>query len=232
MTRSPTNSLIVTRLEPELLKNPTIIADLLGSRSFTVELVFLPKFARYIIICASSQVASQVRHFLEENLESRAQISFSIKDNRLALLEDQLWLLRSEENDPTTYLELPLEDGTRRFLISPPLSPHSEWDDFEKEEEGPNTKAVYSPQELSHLLWDRFGGFESSRVRRFDIDSDNSEDDVDESEDDASYVDISEKPQVLFEDIHNGVPAIVVDSVKNQKKGVKQPLPKTAMPPM
>lgn len=232
MTRPPSNSLIITKLDPTLLENPTAIADLLAPRKFNVELVFLPKFARYIIISVSPLVAAQIRDFLVQKLGSKAHVSYSIRDNRLEILDDDLWLLKTEKGHSTAFLELPLEDGSRRFLILPPLSPHAEWDDYNKEEDGPNQKAVYSPQELSHLLWDRFGGFDSSKVRRFDIDSDNSEEGNTSEDDQKDYVDISTQPQVLFEDIHNGVPAIVVDSVKNQKKGQNPPLPKTYMPPV
>lgn len=231
MTRAPTNSLILTKLDHLLLADPQILVDLLVSRNFNVELVFLPKFARFIVVCGSGLVAAQVRESLIDNLKNMLSVSYSIKDNRLEILDDHLWLLESEKGDPT-YLELPLEEGTRRFLILPPLSPHSEWSDYGKEEEGPNKKAVYSPQELSHLLWDRFGGFDSSTVKRFNVEeSDDDEDENGTTPLDTDYVDISKAPEVLFEDIHSGVPAIVVDSVRNQKKGHKPPLPKTAMPP-
>lgn len=221
MPRQPTNSLILTKLDPRLVDDPDSVAVLLASRSFNVELVFLRKFLRFIIVCASPLVASIVREFLSAELGSKAQVGYSIRDNTLRLLEDQLWALQAEKQD---YLELPLEEGSRRFLILPPLSPQSEWDDYHKEEDGPNTKAVHSPDELSHLLWDRLGGFDSGVVRRFHLDSD------DESEADEE-VDIAAQPQLLFEDIENGVPAIVVDSVSNQGKKIKGRLPKTAIPP-
>lgn len=217
MTRQPTNTLIITRLCPEILSNTNSIVDLLASRNYNVELVALPKFERYIVICPSATVATHVRDFLKDSLPPHTIISFSIKDNALGILHDDLWCLQ----DTTTYLELPLQEGSRRFLISPPLSPHSEWEDFGKEEEGPNKKAVYSAEELSHLLWDRFGGFDSSHVRKFY---------ADEDEDDQS-IDISDKPHILFEDISNGVPAIVLDSVTNQARTSTKPLPKTALPP-
>lgn len=229
MTRPPTNSLILTKVDQSLLENPQIIVDLLASRNFNVELVFLPKFARFIVVCESGLIAAHVRDFLVQTLNSKLSISYSMKDNRLAILEDHLWLLDSENAD-TSYLELPLEEGTRRFLILPPLSPHTEWSDYGKEEEGPNKKAIYSPQELSHLLWDRFGGFDSSTVKRFDVED--SEADEEGSKGlDLDYVDISNGPEILFEGLDSGVPAIVVDSVRNQKKGQKPPLPKTSMPP-
>lgn len=220
MARTPTNTLILTKLSPELLRDPQTLVQLLVSRNFNVELVTLPKFERYLVICASPVVAMQVREHLAAELGNKIQIGFSLKDNHLALLEDELWCIQGEKD----YLELPLQEGSRRFLILPPLSPHSEWEDFGREEEGPNTKAVYSPEDLSHLLWDRFGGFDSSKVRKFYND---------DSEDEDETIDISDKPHILFEDIDNGVPAIVVDSVTNQvKRSPKIPFLRTSMPPL
>lgn len=220
MTRTPTNSLIIHRLDPQLLTDPDYLARLIASRNFNLELVHLPKFQRYILVCASATVATEVKAFLSSELATKAVVDYCIKDNPSLTLQNDLWCLQSDDLD---YLELPLEDGTRRFLILPPLSPHTEWDDYHKTEEGPNKQSVYSPEELSHLLWDRLGGFDSSRVRRFQLDDIDNEIDAEEK-----CFDIS-NPQVLFENIDNDVPAIVVDSVKNQ--GPRMSMPKTAMPP-
>lgn len=223
MHRSPTNTLIVTKLDKALQLDPDVVAQLLASRNFCVELVYLPKFLRYIIICASPLVAAMVREFLGPALGSRAHVSYSIRDNHLKLLEEDLWAVQTDKTD---YLELPSEEGSRRFLILPPLSPQSEWNDYHKEEEGPNAKSIYSPEKLSHLLWDRLGGFDSGVVRRFQL-----EEDDENSDDEDGAIDISSEPQILFENIDNGVPAIVVDSVTNQGKKAKGRLPKTAIPP-
>lgn len=217
-----TNSLILTNLQSSLLEDPSSVVELIAKRNFNVELVALRKFQRIIIVCPSPAVASALRDFLLESLRPCPRISFSIKDNHLRLLEDDLWALQSEAID---FLELPLDEGSRRFLILPPLSPQNEWNDYGKSEDGPNTKSVYSPADLSHLLWDRLGGFDSSHVRRFADD-----DDSDESDQESSVFDISTKPEVLFEDIDNGVPAIVVDKVKN-RGGKAPPLPRTTIPP-
>lgn len=221
MPRKPTNTLIVSRLPDSLKNDPQVLVDLLAAQSLQVELISLPKFERYIIICGTMALAIYVRDYLSSSLEKGISIGFSLKDNHLRLLEDENWTLKAED---TQFLELPLEEGSRRFLILPPLSPQSEWDDYHKVEEGPNEKAIYSPDELSHLLWDRFGGFDSSHVRRYQ------EDESDDEE--GELLDIKQQPEVLFENIDNGVPAIVVDSVRNQKSKRTPPLPKTAMPPM
>ncbi|KAL6670353.1 calcineurin inhibitor [Candidozyma auris] len=207
MPRQPTNTLIVSRLSGEAKENPAVLAGFLAEQGIQVELVSLPKLERYIIICGTL-------------------IDFSLKDNHSAILGEENWALKAAD---TQYLELPSESGSRRFLISPPLSPQGEWNDYDKVEEGPNQTAVYSPEELSHLLWDRFGGFDSTHVKKY---KEESEDEEEEIENDGEVYDISQQPQVLFENIDNGVPAIVVDSVRHQKSRRTPPLPKTAMPPM
>lgn len=224
--KEPTNSLILRNLDPELLNDTRKLVQLISMRHFNVELVSLPKFGRVIIICSSSQVAAELRDYLQEGLGQRAKISYSMRDNTLRLLDDGLWALTSQD---TEYLELPLEDGSRRFLILPPLSPQNEWDDFDKAEEGPNKKSIYSPSELSHLLWDRLGGFDSSHVRRFQDDESGSDSQAEEDPGEAC-VDISKQPEVLFENIDNGVPAIILDKVRNREAN-KRVIPKTAIPP-
>ncbi|OBA19037.1 hypothetical protein METBIDRAFT_47367 [Metschnikowia bicuspidata var. bicuspidata NRRL YB-4993] len=231
MPRSPTNSLILTNLDASLEGNPEILARDLSYGNFNVELVSLPRFGRIIIICMSAADATSVRDYLTEKLEIKALMSFSIRDNNLRLLDDSLWAV--ETND-VHFLELPLEDGSRRFLILPPLSPHSEWNDFDKAEEGPNKKAVYSPNELTHLLWDRLGGFASSHVRKYQYDENASDHESDLTEirgcEDTVF-DLENKPEILFQDIENGAPAIVIDRVNNQEKAGPGVLPKTAIPP-
>lgn len=224
MPRKPTNSLILTGLEPQLLTNPQEIAQLLAENSYHVELVSLSQFERIIITCASSTVATNLRTFLATNLDPKPKISYSLRDNPLSLLKNDLWAIAA---DSMEFLELPLEEGSRRFLILPPLSPQSEWDDFEKVEEGPNKKSIYSPQELSHLLWDRLGGLQSSQVRRYVEESEN--EGVSEDKDLPQF-NISAQPEVLFERIDNGVPAIVIDKVRHGGSGGSK-IPKTAIPP-
>lgn len=232
--RSPTNTLIVTNVAPAVLADPgDLLRFLANDNAFIIELVSLPKFGRILIICEAHSVATQILHLLQESLAwSLLKISYSIKDNNFTIMENDyinqhntIKDLSIDDSAPMEYLELPMEDGSRRFLISPPLSPPPEWDHWDKVEEGPNTKSVYSPQELSHLLWERLGGLTSNTVRKYQ----------DESEEETDEVDILNKPEVLFQDIKNGVPAIILDTIDNskvKKDENKTPLVKTAMPPL
>ncbi|ODV81780.1 uncharacterized protein CANTADRAFT_3853 [Suhomyces tanzawaensis NRRL Y-17324] len=229
--RSPTNSLIVTNVPPEILADPSQLAGFLAEANHPIELVALNKLERIIIICETSEVATQVKDLLRLSPQWGAMRStYSIKNNELG----DSWLGDSKKNTlpqlesmlfPSTgYLELPQDAHTRRFVISPPLSPPAEWDLWDKVEDGPNQKAVYSPQELSHLLWERLGGFDSSKVRPY---RENEDDDSESGE-----VDIEGKSELLFENIENGSPAIVLDSVKHSGKGEQKTIAKTAMPPI
>lgn len=200
MARRQTNTVIVQGHA----QDPAALAQRLADRGLNVELVALRKFDRCIVICPSSAVAQCVYECVAA---LGAAASYSIRDNRLAVLEGS-WVTKE-----TKYLELPPEEESRRFLISPPLLPHLEWDDYGKSEEGPNMVPVFSAHDLSHLLWKRFGGFDSTEVCKY----------VDES-----VVDISE-PSVLFQDIDNGVPAIVVDVVDERREN-RHELPRTPAP--
>lgn len=84
------------------------------------------------------------------------------------------------------------------------MSPH-DWDHWDKLEEGPNEKAIYSPEDLSSLLWERLGG---NMVRKY--------------QDDSNQV----REEVLYNE--EGVPAIVLD--KSENEVLEEKLPKTSMP--
>ncbi|ABN66659.2 predicted protein [Scheffersomyces stipitis CBS 6054] len=250
--RSATNTLILTHLSDELLGNPQPLVDYISSENnYLVELVSLPRFGRIIIICETSQISTEIAMLLKSSPEwNHIRISYSIKDNKFSIVNQPDMFLAAgnqsqEDSVHVEYLELPSESDSRRFLISPPLSPHSEWDHWDKAEEGPNEKTMYSPQELSHLLWERLGGFDSSIVRKYkdeegEMEIDNiSENEIrtengENTEDDKKY-DLSSQPEILFQNIDNGVPAIVLDSIKNEnlrRQSVKsKTLAKTAMPP-
>lgn len=222
--RKPTNTLILTQVDESLLQDPTPLLEFLSANDHLLELVALPKFQRILLICESTGVATKINDLLKSS-KWGFRITYSIKDNHLTITDHPECL---PQEDKIVYLELPSEVGSKRFLISPPLSPPAEWDHWDKVEDGPNNKAVYSPQELSHLLWERLGGFDSSDIRKYHGD----EEDVDEEE-----VVIMSESEVLFKDIDNGVPAIVLDTMNNRQKGrpantlVKSAIPKTSMPP-
>lgn len=236
MTRKATNSLILTNLGGELKGNPQVIAKFLGSKAIQSELVYLPRFERYIVICPSIKISEETKQLLEEVIGQNAHVSFSLRDNPLSLPCDDSWALKSGPED-MDFLELPLEEGSKRFLILPPLSPQSEWDDYAKVEDGPNKKAIYSPDELAHLLWDRLGGFQSPHIRKFQDDDDDQEkflensNSLKEEQSEVPIYDMITEKSVIFEDLPAGVPAIVVDKVINRGPSPLKSIPKTAIPP-
>ena len=224
--RNPTNTLILTNLGSGILNDPSPLVEFLSKKNYTIELVALPKFGRILVICDITETSQEVLLSLKHSSEwADLGITYSIRDNHWSILGSDADLFASKA-DSKDYLELPLEDGSRRFLISPPLSPPAEWDHWDKVEDGPNAKSVYSPQDLSHLLWERLGGLQSSDVRKYQ------DEEIEENE--YEIRDMKTEPEVLFEDIDNGVPAIVLDTVNNKNKSdalSKKPIAKTSIPP-
>lgn len=218
--RSPTNTLILTNTGDELLNRPQPLMGFLARDKAPAELVALPKFGRLLLVCESAAAAVNVRALLKASEWSYLRISYSLHDNHMTTLDESQLVMEEVE-----YLELPLDVGSRRFLISPPLSPPAEWSHWDKVEEGPNKESVHAPEELSHLLWERLGGFGSSNVRKYHGESDDEDDDDD-------GIDLQAAPEVLFEDINNGVPAIVLDTVKNRNMKPSARIGRTPMPPM
>ncbi|KAG5419630.1 RCN1 [Candida metapsilosis] len=204
MPRSPTNTLIITNLSESLLSDPRELIDLISGTHDLAQLIVLPKFGRFILICESSRVAQSMKTLLANEWPS-LRVSYSIKDNRFELnKQDLLDAAVGEDYSQKSYLELPHDLNSKRFLISPPMSPH-DWDHWDKLEEGPNEKAIYSPEDLSSLLWERLGG---NMVRKY--------------QDDSEQV----REEVLYRE--EGVPAIVLDKSDNEVREEK--LPKTSMP--
>lgn len=211
MARFPTNTLILTNISDALLDDPSPLMQFLANSQQVCELISLKRFGRILLICDNIHDSQNIKRLLESNDPwSDFLVSFSIQDNEVSNkygVETQM-----------DYLELPAENGNKRFLISPPLSPPPEWDHWDKVEEGPNKQTFYKPEELSHLLWERLGGVDSNEVRKY------------ESE---KKRDLSIEPQVLFEDIDNNVPAIVLDNVDSEPvKTGNQFIPHTSLPPL
>lgn len=232
--RAPSNTLIVTNVDDHTLSHPEeFIGFLVQNHKNCIQLISLIKFGRIILVCEDKYVAINVKESLLESSEwSNLKISYSIRDNEYFNL-----LSGTEDDDgaiPMDYLELPLEVGSKRFLISPPRSPPPDWDQWDKVEEGPNRKAIYSPEDVSHLLWQKLGGMDSSIVRKYQ---------EEQLEDDDSFynqhrdneVDIKTHREVLFEGLDDGIPAIIIDSDQSVPRKTKTPpasIPKTALPPM
>lgn len=212
MSRQPTNTIIVTKVDPQLLLEPQPVIQCLANNNFVVELIALPKFQRILIICENTRVSSKVASILSDHFPF--SITYSIKDVALAVTAGPEYA-----NNDKDFLELPLESGSRRFLISPPLSPPAEWDHWDKIEEGPNQQTVYAPHELSHLLWERLGNRDSNTVRKF--------------HGEAAPINLDLEPMLLFENIDNGVPAIILDSAEKGEEPQTQgrTIAKTSMPP-
>lgn len=218
MTRSPTDTIILTGTLGTLLEDPTSLLKFLSVLRREIELISLIKFNRILLVCDSrlnSELTFKELQKWKTDQHLEFNISYSLKDNDSS---------RShiDNTEIVDYLELPLEHETKRFLISPPLSPPPEWDHWERTEEGPNKQTFHSPQELSHLLWQRLGGLgNENKVKKYDG----------ELKDQLIH-NISKNPEILFKDIDNGVPAIVLDGVEDvagdQPKKVIQ---KTSMPP-
>ncbi|KAI3407119.1 hypothetical protein KGF56_000107 [Candida oxycetoniae] len=214
--RRPTNSLILTNLEEKVLENPQELIDFLcEDEDYIVEFICLCKLSRIVLICETSSIAQSIKQKIGNDMRWRyIKVSFSMKDNAFDVSKQDLEVGRREDKN---YLELPHDLDVKRFLISPPMSPRSGWDNWNKTEEGPNEKAIYSPEELSEILWERLGGEESKLVRRY-------------NETSRETINYEIERELLFEGIENGVPAIVLDSVG--KCEVEENMPKTSMPPV
>lgn len=200
MDRRPaTNSIILTQVDdydPRLIPFPDAVP---------IEVVALPKFGRMIVICPDSTVATTVKDTLTEQ---GYRASFSLQDNKYTSLDGY------DVGPDVEYLELPLEAGSRRFLISPPRSPPAEWNHWDTEEELPNP-VPYLSQDLSHLLWEKLGGGKVQKIHG-DNDSDDTNTNV--------------TTEVLLEQ-RQGVPAIIIDSDDHVVKDNKRShLPKTSLP--
>lgn len=232
--RPATNSLILTNVLDEILHDPhELIMDLAQRHEYCIELTSLTKFGRIILVFESSTAATEVMGLLHRSSKWQdINVTYSIRDNEFGKstmksifinFEELSVLLNSDENNRMIdYLQLPLDAESKRFLISPPLSPPPGWDHWDKVEEGPHNGPMM--EDISRLLWEKLGGNDSSMVRKFQ--NENIE------PDDEGHVDLSVKPEVLFEGLDEGVPAIIIDpsSTVPLKNKQHKPLPKTAFP--
>lgn len=213
MPRLPTNTLIITRAPDNLLEDPSDLMRYLAKYNLNCELISLSRFGRILLICDTAEISQEIYKLLKQASEwKHLYITFSIQDNELTL--------GFEVEHRMDYLPLPSEDGSKRFLISPPLSPPPEWDHWDKVEERPHTQPISNPDELSHLLWERLGGIDSSQFQKLTAKE--------------PKRDLNIEPQVLFEDVDNGVPVIVLDKADNSDPDSQpnKPVVKTSLPPL
>ncbi|KHC64056.1 Protein involved in calcineurin-dependent signaling that controls stress response and virulence [Candida albicans P75016] len=184
MPRKPTNTLIITNIDDSLLSNPEPIISLLGDQPYMIELIVLMKFKRILLYCQTSKIATKTKTFLLNQWETTTiggggggsgggnsiSISYSLKDNSRILDPEE-----EDEEDGKDgggkggrFLDIPKDLEIKRFLISPPASPHSEWDDWDKVEEGPNETNIHD------YLWEKLKTHENEEKEK---DSGISEDD-------------------------------------------------------
>lgn len=267
--RSPTNTIVLTNVSEQVLRDPSELMSFIAVAvpSTTLELVSLPLLSRIVLICRSKATSVQVKSLLDESAEwASIRTSFSVADSAItndeSVLSEAGALHANDKGDNanddvsnpseqtlsrnhSTYLELPLEEGSRRFLISPPVSPPAGWNYWDKVEEGPNTKAVHSPEQLSHLLWERLGGLDGVTACKYREETEGVQCNAGEIGEarpnpvPKEIVDISHGQEILFKDIHTNVPAIMLDPVDSETrdtslhstyKPTKCSIPKTAMP--
>lgn len=180
MPRKPTNTLIITNIDDSLLSNPQPIISILGDQPYMIELIVLMKFKRILLYCQTSKIATKTKTFLLNQWETTIggntiSISYSLKDNsRILNLDDD------EEEEEShgaggRFLDIPKDLEIKRFLISPPASPHSEWDDWDKVEEGPNETNIHD------YLWEKLKTHENEEKER-SINDDDDDDECDNIE--------------------------------------------------
>lgn len=137
MKRNPTNTLIVTNIPNLLYDDPQpLVKYLTLHQQHVMELTVLNNFKRFLIRCDSSTTASEIKQIIENSPDfNDFNITYSLKDNKIG----------------PQFLEIPKDLEMKRFLISPPGSPHAEWDNWDKVEEGPNEQNIHD------YLWEKLG---------------------------------------------------------------------------
>lgn len=229
--RDPTNTLIITKAEL-LMQEPQPLIDLLYNNGLIAEMVTLPKLDRILVVCQTESLAQEASQLVKgEWPDLSVTYSFLSLDQSV-----------EENNQNNQQLQVPEDTNARRFLILPPALPPPEWDHWHRVEEGPHPHAIYDPEDMAHMLWERLGGFDSSMVRRFRpdlaLDLDLSLDaDVDLDTNLAKYLrppskaqslhDFKQHPEILFSGIKDNMPAIMLDTVSGQQTERQEPLQET-----
>lgn len=138
---TPTNTLIIVGLSPSDLDDAQLMDSLCSAvkehtpREQIVTFTKLKKFKRLVMVFETVESATALYKILAT---AKFDVDFSPHSNKMSVNE---------------FLALP-DEGTR-FVISPPPSPPSGW--VSRPEEGPDTRKIHSPHELSHLLFQRLG---------------------------------------------------------------------------
>lgn len=208
----PSNTIIVTNVADDLIKDPQPLVDFLLLYPYTIRATSLFRFHRIILHCQCVEDAEKVFVLLLENFP-HFTFTYSRIDNQFDEIES---------------LPLPDDSQMRRFLISPPVSPPPEWDHWDKVEEQPHSKPIYSPEDLESLLWMKLGALHDN-----DNDSEQHLSPADNSV--RKVFDDTQKLEthVLYKH-NNDVPVILLDSIGDVDIDLKlkKPIAKTGMPPV
>lgn len=280
-SRAVTNTLLITDVPLAIWANPRELISLVAQVTKTAaEMVLLPKFGRILLICESEAVSSAVASAMRDCEKwNGLKLSYTLRNNKPCRsshrgADDSDSPISPEhvksadtlsqqhcsvgnihdygDHSSAEFLELPLEEGLRRFLISPPASPPDDWNYWDKQEDHPHPKPVYAPEELTGLLWTRLGGTSSSLARKYrEADSEAIVNETSEislqprvqflPEGDDEIVDFSAGTHILFQDRNSDRPVIMIDYAKNRELGIEgrgmkssptpKVFPRTAMPP-
>ncbi|RLV96483.1 Calcipressin-like protein [Spathaspora sp. JA1] len=219
--RNPTNTLILKNLPNSILSDPQELLESL--QGYLIEVIILTNLQRILIICESSIISQHVYNIISKSFP-QVTVSYSLYDNEFNVTNQDQDIIVNSGGD-FQYLELPSDQSSRRFLISPPLSPPPGWDHWDKVESGPSSQTIHSLEELSHLLWQRLGNQEQQEQEQEDI--------VRKVKGTREQVDIKKQPELLFKDIkQEGVPAIILDSIDGSDEDIAEiHIPKTTLPP-
>ncbi|KAG7191494.1 uncharacterized protein KQ657_003089 [Scheffersomyces spartinae] len=216
----PSNTIIVTNISDELIRDPQPLVDFLLLYPYTIKATSLFRFQRIILQCHSVEDAEKVFLLLLENFP-QFTFTYSRIDNN---------------HDEVDSLPLPDNSETRRFLISPPVSPPPEWDHWDKVEERPHSKPIHAPEELEHLLWMKLGDqHEHKEHKQSDLSSPTQSSNSPSMRKifDLDHGHLKPHTRVLYEG-NGDLPMILLDSIEDTGIDIKlkKPLVKTGMPPI
>lgn len=146
----PTNTLILTGFSEHEIQDKELLRQLQQQIlentgiSETIKFSILKSFKRILIVFEKIQSAERLYKILKQ---CGFKVGFSSQNN----YDDFILTEDGYKFDTREYLHLPAHGTT--FIISPPPSPPPGWKS--SEEEAPDQRAIYSPEELSELLYKR-----------------------------------------------------------------------------
>lgn len=223
----PTNTLILTGFSPEELLDKDIIQSLQKQiidntpGDETIQFSILKLFKRILIVFEKIESSERLYKILKE---CGFGVGFSSQNN----YDDFILTPDGYKFDTREYLHLPSHGTT--FIISPPPSPPPGW--ISTFEEPPEKRSIYSPEQLSELLYKRV---EDGKIQKlFNV--------IEEGDTNTPYekqTKQKEEPvdqKVLLQTNNITSPIIVLEAPENEELRLhtddRKPAPKVAMPPV